>query len=214
MRLLQYTGTGSRSFRGWELLTILLARPTLLLLSLQLLPVNAVAVACPDVTPPSPGNQTDRRRGSLSFTRHNTAINMIIEDNDFARTSPVHSIPGPPVCVQTPGSPNPRLLTNTVTQSHTQPPPPQKILNREQCSKNRSYPESNRGYRNRRSSRSIRIRCDNRYTIQPCHRVKKMHIQHQGIRWSSPTQLLVWPSLVYRWESGRDPEFPSGDSRM
>ena len=35
-----------------------------------------------------------------------------------------------------------------------------------------------------------------------------------GIRWSSPTQLLVWPSLVYLGESGRDPEFSSGYGRM
>ncbi|KAK0639241.1 hypothetical protein B0T16DRAFT_422714 [Cercophora newfieldiana] len=35
-----------------------------------------------------------------------------------------------------------------------------------------------------------------------------------GIRWSSPTQLLIRPSLVYRWESGRDPEFSSGYGRM
>lgn len=28
-----------------------------------------------------------------------------------------------------------------------------------------------------------------------------------GIRWSSPTQLLVRPSLACLWESGRDPEF-------
>ena len=35
-----------------------------------------------------------------------------------------------------------------------------------------------------------------------------------GIRWSSPTQLLVWPSLAYLWESGRDPEFSSGYGRM
>ena len=34
------------------------------------------------------------------------------------------------------------------------------------------------------------------------------------IRWPSPNQLLVWRSLVYRWESGRDPEFPSTYSRI
>ena len=33
------------------------------------------------------------------------------------------------------------------------------------------------------------------------------------IRWSSPTQLLVQPSLAYLWESGRDPEFSSGYGR-
>ncbi|KAK2006068.1 hypothetical protein LZ32DRAFT_623237 [Colletotrichum eremochloae] len=34
-----------------------------------------------------------------------------------------------------------------------------------------------------------------------------------GIRWSSPTQLLIRPSLAYLWESGRDPEFSSGYGR-
>ena len=45
---------------------------------------------------------------------------------------------------------------------------------------------------------------------------KKMQKEHTtpGIRWSSPTQLLVWPSLAYLWESGRDPEFSSGYGRM
>ncbi|CAF3517628.1 unnamed protein product [Fusarium graminearum] len=28
-----------------------------------------------------------------------------------------------------------------------------------------------------------------------------------GIRWSSPTQLLIRPLSAYLWESGRDPEF-------
>ena len=35
-----------------------------------------------------------------------------------------------------------------------------------------------------------------------------------GIRWSSPTQLLVWRLLAYLWESGRDPEFSSIYGRM
>ena len=35
-----------------------------------------------------------------------------------------------------------------------------------------------------------------------------------GIRWSSPTQLLVWRLLAYLWESGRDPEFSSTYGRM
>jgi hypothetical protein len=35
-----------------------------------------------------------------------------------------------------------------------------------------------------------------------------------GIRWSSPTQLLVWRLLTYLWESGRDPEFSSTYGRM
>src|SRR5690349_1169110 len=35
-----------------------------------------------------------------------------------------------------------------------------------------------------------------------------------GIRWSSPTQLLIRPSLACLWESGRDPEFSSGYGRM
>ena len=44
-------------------------------------------------------------------------------------------------------------------------------------------------------------------------RDKKQHTTPR-IRWSSPTQLLVRPSLVYRWESRRDPEFSSGYGRM
>ena len=43
---------------------------------------------------------------------------------------------------------------------------------------------------------------------------KKKEHTTPGIRWWSPTQLLVWPSLVYLWESGRDPEFSSGYGRM
>ncbi|KAF4971946.1 hypothetical protein FZEAL_9716 [Fusarium zealandicum] len=35
-----------------------------------------------------------------------------------------------------------------------------------------------------------------------------------GIRWSSPTQLLIRPSSAYLWESGRDPEFSDGYGRM
>jgi hypothetical protein len=35
-----------------------------------------------------------------------------------------------------------------------------------------------------------------------------------GIRWSSPTQLLVWRLLAYLWESGRDPELSSTYGRM
>ena len=37
---------------------------------------------------------------------------------------------------------------------------------------------------------------------------KKRRSKHTtpGIRWWSPTQLLVWRSLAYLWESGRDPE--------
>ena len=35
-----------------------------------------------------------------------------------------------------------------------------------------------------------------------------------GIRWWSPTQLLVWRSLTYLWESGRDPELSSAYGRM
>ena len=34
-----------------------------------------------------------------------------------------------------------------------------------------------------------------------------------GIRWSSPTQLLVWRSPVYLRESGRDPEFSGAYGR-
>ena len=43
---------------------------------------------------------------------------------------------------------------------------------------------------------------------------KKTKHTTPGIRWSSPTQLLVRPSLAYLWESGRDPEFSSGYGRM
>ncbi len=31
-----------------------------------------------------------------------------------------------------------------------------------------------------------------------------------GIRWSSPTQLLIWPLQAYLGESGRDPKFSYG----
>ncbi|KAI1820905.1 hypothetical protein F4861DRAFT_521299, partial [Xylaria intraflava] len=34
-----------------------------------------------------------------------------------------------------------------------------------------------------------------------------------GIRWSSPTQLLIQPSPACLWESGRDPEYSSGCGR-
>ncbi|CEF78659.1 unnamed protein product [Fusarium graminearum] len=35
---------------------------------------------------------------------------------------------------------------------------------------------------------------------------KELHTT-AGIRWSSPTQLLIRPLPAYLWESGRDPEF-------
>ncbi|KAM5513930.1 hypothetical protein FOXYSP1_04897 [Fusarium oxysporum f. sp. phaseoli] len=35
-----------------------------------------------------------------------------------------------------------------------------------------------------------------------------------GIRWSSPTQLLIRPLPAYLWESGRDPEFSDRYGRM
>ncbi|KAJ0148705.1 hypothetical protein HZ326_8657 [Fusarium oxysporum f. sp. albedinis] len=35
-----------------------------------------------------------------------------------------------------------------------------------------------------------------------------------GIRWSSPTQLLIRPLSAYLWESGRDPEFSDRYGRM
>ena len=41
-------------------------------------------------------------------------------------------------------------------------------------------------------------------------RSKKKKHTTPGIRWSSPNQLLIWQSLVYRW----DPEFPSTYGRM
>ena len=44
-------------------------------------------------------------------------------------------------------------------------------------------------------------------------RHKKVHTT-PGIPRSSPTRVLVWLSLAYLWESGRDPEFSSGYGRM
>ena len=35
-----------------------------------------------------------------------------------------------------------------------------------------------------------------------------------GIRWSSPTQLLVWRLVAYLGESGRDPELSTISGRM
>ena len=35
-----------------------------------------------------------------------------------------------------------------------------------------------------------------------------------GIRWSSPTQLLIQPSMVYVQGSGRDPQLSIGYGRM
>ena len=43
--------------------------------------------------------------------------------------------------------------------------------------------------------------------------VQKQKRTTPGIRWSSPTQLLIRPSLAYLWESGRDPEFSNGYGR-
>ena len=42
---------------------------------------------------------------------------------------------------------------------------------------------------------------------------KKKHTT-PGIRWSSPTQLLVRRLVAYLWESGRDPEFSTIYGRM
>ena len=42
---------------------------------------------------------------------------------------------------------------------------------------------------------------------------KKKHTT-PGIRWSSPTQLLVRRLVAYLWESGRDPEFSTICGRM
>ncbi|EYB26940.1 hypothetical protein FG05_35305 [Fusarium graminearum] len=39
------------------------------------------------------------------------------------------------------------------------------------------------------------------------HSTKKTKHTTAGIRWSSPTQLLIRPLPAYLWESGRDPEF-------
>ena len=49
--------------------------------------------------------------------------------------------------------------------------------------------------------------------MQKGNEVKKKKRTTPGIRWSSPTQLLVWPSVTYLWESGRDPEFSTGYGR-
>jgi hypothetical protein len=58
----------------------------------------------------------------------------------------------------------------------------------------------------------LRVYCKNKDTKN----INLKNIQHTtlGIRWSSPTQLLIQPSLAYLWESGRDPEFSSGYGRM
>ncbi len=42
---------------------------------------------------------------------------------------------------------------------------------------------------------------------------KKKKCTTLRIRWSSPTQLLIWPSLAYQEESRRDPEFSRGYGR-
>ena len=42
---------------------------------------------------------------------------------------------------------------------------------------------------------------------------KKKHTT-AGIRWSSPTQLLIGRFSAYLWESGRDPEFSESYGRM
>jgi hypothetical protein len=42
---------------------------------------------------------------------------------------------------------------------------------------------------------------------------KKRHTT-PGIRWSSPSQLLIRLLLADLWESERDPEFSSGYGRM
>ncbi|UQC90960.1 uncharacterized protein CLUP02_16492 [Colletotrichum lupini] len=46
------------------------------------------------------------------------------------------------------------------------------------------------------------------------NRSKRQKHTTPGIRWSSPTQLLIRPSLAYLWESGRDPEFSNRYGRM
>ena len=43
---------------------------------------------------------------------------------------------------------------------------------------------------------------------------KKTKHTAPGIRWWSPTQLLVWRLGAYLWESGRDPEFSTIYGRM
>ena len=46
--------------------------------------------------------------------------------------------------------------------------------------------------------------------------MKKVQKKHTtpGIRWSSPTQLLIQPSMVYVQGSGRDPQLSIGYGRM
>ncbi|KAK1639547.1 hypothetical protein BDP81DRAFT_369288 [Colletotrichum phormii] len=63
-------------------------------------------------------------------------------------------------------------------------------------------------------SRYIR---DNNIPSKTRCRIAKTEVKRHttpGIRWSSPTQLLIRPSLAYLWESGRDPEFSNGYGRM
>ncbi|KAK1845491.1 hypothetical protein CCHR01_11866 [Colletotrichum chrysophilum] len=55
--------------------------------------------------------------------------------------------------------------------------------------------------------------------IHQCYGYANKNFENQkhttpGIRRSSPTRLLLQPSLAYLWESGRDPEFSNGYGRM
>ena len=48
-------------------------------------------------------------------------------------------------------------------------------------------------------------------------RIRKNIIQKHttaGVRWSSPTQLLICRLVAYLWESGRDPELSTTYGRM
>ena len=43
---------------------------------------------------------------------------------------------------------------------------------------------------------------------------KKQKHTAEGIRWSSPTQLLIFQSTAYVWQSGRDAQFSGVCGRM
>ena len=52
--------------------------------------------------------------------------------------------------------------------------------------------------------------------IKKIQKIKQQKIEHTtaGIRWSSPTQLLICRSAACLWESRRDPEFSTAYGRM
>jgi hypothetical protein len=62
-------------------------------------------------------------------------------------------------------------------------------------------------------SQHQQVHCQCRLAGRRRKREKKKHTT-PGIRWSSPTQLLVWRSLTYLRQSGRDAELSSTYGRM